>query len=292
MVEFRDDFDHPELDESVWFPYYLPAWSSRALTRASYRISDSTAASVISVDRGLWCPDEHPEPIRVSGIQSGSYSGPVGTAAGQQRFREDLRVREQQPRFEGWLASSGTVSIRCRMQLSPRSMAAMWLSGFEEHPDDSGEIRVFEVFGRSLEGDHSAEVGVGVRKLHDPRLVDDLVTPRVEVDVSKFHTYAVAWNVQSANFFVDEVQVHLCTAAVHLCHASDAGRVRFPGLEYRPRRSPRALVRHRLGRRGPAAGNVLTCAQADTSLGVGEQRLYCRPLARRVELPTVRMVPR
>jgi hypothetical protein len=212
VVEFRDDFDHPELDESVWFPYYLPAWSSRALTRASYRIFDSQLRLFISDDRGLWCPDEHPEPIRVSGIQSGNYSGPVGTTAGQQRFREDLRVREQQPRFEGWLPSSGTVSIRCRMHLSPRSMAAMWLSGFEEHPHDSGEICVVEVFGRSVEGEHSAEVGVGVKKLRDPRLVHDFVTPRVGIDVSKFHTYAVAWNRRSADFFIDEVQVHSSTA--------------------------------------------------------------------------------
>jgi beta-glucanase (GH16 family) len=90
-------------------------------------------------------------------------------------------------------------------------MAAMWLSGFEEHPDDSGEICVVEVFGRSVE-DHSAEVGVGVKQLHDPRLVHDFVTPRIEIDVSEFHTYAVAWNAQAADFFVDEVQVHSCAA--------------------------------------------------------------------------------
>jgi hypothetical protein len=229
VVEFLDDFDDPELDQSVWFRYYLPAWSSRAVTRASYRISESQLCLFISVDRGLWCPDEHPEPIRVSGIQSGSYSGPVGTTAGQQRFRDDLRVREQQPRFEGWLPSGGTVSIRCRMQLSPRSMAAMWLSGFEEHPDDSGEICVVEVFGRSLEGDRSAEVGVGVKKLHDPRLVDDFVTPRLDIDVSKFHTYTVAWKFERADFFVDEVQVHSCTAPPTYAMQAMLAVFDFPG---------------------------------------------------------------
>jgi Glycosyl hydrolases family 16 len=211
VIEFRDDFDHPGLDESVWFPYYLPAWSSRARTRASYRIAESQLTLFIPIDRGLWCPDEHPEPLRVSGIQSGSYSGPVGTTSGQQRFRDDLRVREQQPRFEGWLPSTGTAAIRCRMQLSPRSMAAMWLAGFEEQPDDSGEICVVEVFGRSVE-DHSAEVGVGVKKLHDPRLVHNFVTPRIEVDVSELHTYAVEWNAHAADFYVDDMQVHSCAA--------------------------------------------------------------------------------
>jgi hypothetical protein len=229
VVEFRDDFDLPDLDQSVWFPYYLPAWSSRALTQASYRIAESELRLSIPTDRGLWCPDEHLEPIRVSGIQSGSYSGAVGTAAGQQRFREDLRVREQQPRFEGWLPSSGTVAIRCRMQLSPRSMAAMWLSGFEEHPDDSGEICAVEVFGRSVREDHSAEVGVGVKKLHDPRLVDDFVTPRVEIDVSEFHTYAVAWDDENADFFVDETHVHSSAAPPTYAMQAMLAVFDFPG---------------------------------------------------------------
>ena len=161
MIEFRDDFDLDDLDESVWFPHYLPAWSSRQLTRACYRVADSHLSLSIPADRMLWCPDEHPEPLRVSGIQSGSYSGPAGSRLGQQRFRDDQVVHEQQPRLEGWLPSSGRVAIRCRMHLSPRSMAAMWLAGFEENPDDSGEICVVEVFGRSVQENRAAEIGVG-----------------------------------------------------------------------------------------------------------------------------------
>lgn len=210
MIEFRDDFDHDDLDESVWFPHYLPAWSSRELTRASYRIADSQLSLFIPTDRALWCADEHPEPLRVSGIQSGSYSGPAGSRAGQQKFRNDQVVHEEQPRFEGWLPSSGRVAIRCRMDLSSRSMAAMWLAGFEEDPDDSGEICVVEVFGRSVQGNRTAEIGVGVKRLHDPRLVDDFVAPPLEIDVSEFHTYEVQWNADAARFSVDELQVHAC----------------------------------------------------------------------------------
>ena len=96
------------------------------------------------------------------------------------------------------------------MDLSRRSMAAMWLSGFEEHPDDSGEICVVEVFGRSVQQDRSTEVGVGVKKLHDPRLVHNFTAPRLDIDVSDFHTYSVEWNTRSAAFFVDEEHVHSC----------------------------------------------------------------------------------
>lgn len=211
VAEFRDDFAQASLDESVWFPYYLPAWSSQELTRACYRLAGSCLSLFVPTDRGLWCADEHPEPLRVSGIQSGSYSGEVGTTAGQQRFRDGLVVRERQPRHEGWLPSSGRAAIRCRMHLSHRSMAAMWLSGFEEHPDDSGEICVVEVFGRSVRDERSAEVGLGVKKLHDPRLVHDFVAPRLDVDVSDFHTYAVEWDAETAVFLVDGQRVHACT---------------------------------------------------------------------------------
>jgi hypothetical protein len=207
-MPFREDFDDDELDLSVWLPHYLPAWSSREETRASYSLADSCLQLVIPTRAGRWCPQEHPEPLRVSGIQSGNHSGPVGTTAGQQRFRDDLTVRQEQPRFEGWLPSSGPVAIRCRMRLSARSMAAMWLSGFEDDPDDAGELCVVEIFGRSLDLGGSAEVGVGVKKLYDPRLTHDFVAPRLPIDVTAFHTYAVDWDAGHASFSVDGTEVH------------------------------------------------------------------------------------
>ncbi len=33
------------------------------------------------------------------------------------------------------------------MDLSPRSMASLWMSGLEDEPDRCGEICVFEIFG-------------------------------------------------------------------------------------------------------------------------------------------------
>jgi hypothetical protein len=217
-MAFRDDFEDDRLDRSVWFPHYLPAWSSQERTRASYRLDGSCLQLYVPSDTGLWCAEEHPDPLRVSGIQSGNRSGPAGTTAGQQRFKDHLAVREEQPRFEGWLPSSGRVAIRCRMRLSARSMAAMWLSGFEDDPADAGELCVVEIFGRSVDQGSvdqgsvdqcgSAEVGVGVKKLYDPRLVQDFVAPRLPIDITAFHTYAVEWDAGEAMFLVDGAEVH------------------------------------------------------------------------------------
>ena len=122
-MAFRDDFDRPDLDTEVWLPHYLPAWSSRAQTRASYRLEDSCLVLDVPVDHPVW--PIHQPPLRVSAVQSGSWSGPVDSVFGQQRFEEGQLVREEQPRFEGWLPATGHVEIRCRMTLSPRSMGAV-----------------------------------------------------------------------------------------------------------------------------------------------------------------------
>jgi len=211
---FSDRFAGPALDTSVWLPHYLPAWSSRAATAASYHLGGAGLVLDVPVDHPRWCPDDHEPPLRVSGIQSGSWSGPARSPYGQQRFKPGLEVREQQPRFEGWLPGSGRVAITARMSLSHRSMAALWLSGFEDDAEQlrCGEICVFEVFGRALgtASDPSAEVGVGIKPFRDPALVDDFATPRLSIDVTQDHTYAVEWDADEAVFTVDDEVVRRC----------------------------------------------------------------------------------
>ncbi len=203
-----DDFDGTNIDRTVWLAHYLPAWSSLDRTAARWAIADSVLTLTIPVDHPRWCPEEHPEPLRVSGIQSGNRSGPVGSADGQQRFRDGLVVREAQPRFVGWLTSCGRLEIRMRMELSPRSMAAMWLAGFEERPLDAGELCVVEVFGRSIDPGRSAEIGMGVKAISPPDR--RLHRTRLDVDVAEYHTYAVEWDAATARFGVDGHTERIC----------------------------------------------------------------------------------
>lgn len=209
-----EDFDGPELDRGRWLPHYLPAWSSRAATAASYRLGDSLLVLDVPVGHPIWCPGDHEPPLRVSGIQSGSWSGPLGSTRGQQRFREGQLVQEAQGRFEGWLPSRGRVAIRARMRLSPRSMAALWLSGVEDDPGQlhCGELCVFEVFGQALDDGPapSAEVGMGIKAFRDPALTQDFAAPRLPIDVTQLHTYAVEWDELLAVFEVDDIEVRRC----------------------------------------------------------------------------------
>jgi hypothetical protein len=210
VAPLAEEFDGPDLDTSVWLPHYLPAWSSREQTRASYRLADGCLVLDLPPDTGHWCPDDHPTPLRLSGIQSGSYSGPVGSTAGQQPFLEGQTVKQAQERFEGHLQGQGHLEIRCRMTLSARSMAAFWLVGLEDRPERCGEICVTEVFGRSVDPGRSAEVGMGLHAFRDPDLTEDFAATRLEIDVAGLHTYAVDWDADQAVFSVDGEPVRRC----------------------------------------------------------------------------------
>jgi len=201
-VSFRDDFEGRELDRSVWIPHHLPQWSSRAESAATYEVVRSELRLSIPPGQDLWCPVEHEVPLRVSGIQSGVFSGEVGTTVGQQPFRDGLRVREAQPTQWGWTPHFGVLEVRARMELTARSMASVWMIGVEDEPQRSGEICLFEVFGDAIDRSGTA-VGMGIHPFRDPSLDDDFATPRQPIDVTDFHVYAADWRPGRVDFFID-----------------------------------------------------------------------------------------
>ena len=201
--DVADDFDGADLDLAVWVPHYLPAWSSRAETAATYELRDSCLHLTVPPGQGLWCGGDHRPAMRVSGVQSGNASGPVGSTVGQQPYREGLVVREEQPPQWGWTPRGGRLEMRARFVLSPRSMAAWWMVGLEDRPERSAEICVAEVFGDAVVPGESGAVGMGLHPFRDPDVAEDFAAVRLPVDVAEFHTYAVDWTPERATFLVD-----------------------------------------------------------------------------------------
>lgn len=207
-LSFADDFDGPDLDLTVWLPHYLPAWSSRATTRATYAVRDSCLTLRIPPEQGLWCEGVHEPPLRVSAVQSGNFSGPVGSTVGQQPVVAGALVREEQPAHWGWTPVGGYLEMRARASVSSRSMVAFWLVGLEDQPDRCAEICVAEMFGNAITHptpEHPATMGVGagVHPFRDPRIRDDFAVVQVEADIGEFHDYAVDWTADAVSFFVD-----------------------------------------------------------------------------------------
>ncbi|MCY1141293.1 glycoside hydrolase family 16 protein [Actinoplanes sp. Pm04-4] len=191
-------FESTELDRSVWVPWYLPHWSSRAASAATYEVGGGELRLSISADQPLWAEGVHETPLRVSGIQSANFSGPAGSTVGGQPFLTDQQVREEQGEFWGYTPLYGDIEIRMRATITPRSMAAFWLSGIETAPELSGEICVMEVFGTDPQA-----IGMGLHRFRDPRLTEEWATVTRPIDVAAFHTYGVSWRPDSLVFTVD-----------------------------------------------------------------------------------------
>jgi hypothetical protein len=205
-------FDSPRLDPSVWVTSYLPAWSSYAAAAATYELTTSGLRLTIPPEQGLWCPDRHTPPLRVSAVQTGSWSGPVGSTQGQAPFIEGLTVREQQPTTWGYTPHFGRLEVELSARIGPRSMFSAWLIGLEDDPRRCGEICLIEVFGDTL-CDGGAAVGCGIKAFRDPALTQEFSADWWPIDVSSRHVYAVDWRPGRVEYFLDGERIRTTSQA-------------------------------------------------------------------------------
>jgi hypothetical protein len=202
---FRDGFATGRLDPARWIPAYLPQWTTPDRSAARYRFEDGRLVLEISAETGPWCPD-HDGEVRVSSIQTGVRSGPLGSADGQHRFADGLTVVTAQEPRPLFVPRSGRIAVRAAALADPRAMVAFWMIGFEDRPEDSGELLVMEIFGRDVGTDRAA-VGMGVRPHHDPRLVDDFGQVEVDLDATEPHDYVIDWTPDGVTWSVDGREV-------------------------------------------------------------------------------------
>lgn len=204
-LELEDTFDADELDPTTWVPHYLPQWSSSDRSAARYSVGGGELRLRVDADQPPWCPDLDGE-LRVSSLQTGVRSGPLGSAEGQHRFHPDAVVTEVQPARRLYTPQYGVVELRARASTDPRAMVALWMVGFEDTPEQSAEICVCEIFGHEVAPDR-ALVGMGVHPFGDPGITDDFEKVPVDVDATEPHDYAVEWTPERVRFFVDGEQV-------------------------------------------------------------------------------------
>lgn len=201
-LEFEDDLQ--TLDDTKWLPYYLPQWASREHTRARLE----PGALLIAEDQLPWAP-QYDGALRVTNLQSGVRSGPVGSGDGQLRFRDDLVVSGEQEPQQLYTPTYGLVEVKARAIADTNCMVALWMIGFEATPEQSGEICVMEIFGKEV-AEGTALVGMGIHPWHDPNLYDDFDKIEVAGDVTQPHLYSVEWMPGQTNFYINETLVKSC----------------------------------------------------------------------------------
>jgi hypothetical protein len=221
-----ETFSAGELDSSRWIAHYLPHWTTPERSAARYRLVDEGLELAIEADQLAWGEEEGE--LRVSNIQSGTWSGPLGSGRGQHRHTEGVVVRSPQRSQPLFTPTGGRFEATLRACPDPTTMLAFWLVGFEEaSSDDSGEICVVELFGDSIRAG-SATLSVGVKAHHDPRLRDDMVRVPVALDATAWHTYAADWLADEIVFSVDDVEIHRVTQVMDYPMQIMVGIFEFP----------------------------------------------------------------
>ncbi|KAL5331890.1 hypothetical protein ACEPPN_001429 [Leptodophora sp. 'Broadleaf-Isolate-01'] len=210
-LEFCERFTERTLSTSRWIPHYLPHWTTPERSVARYALNAGELNLQILAEQPAWLPSD--SMLRVSNLQTGSFSGPLGSNRGQSRHRSDLVVQTPQPTVRLYAPNSpARVEATLRATADPTCMLAFWLYGFEEtSAEESGEICVVELFGDRTGSGGSrvgAELSIGVKKHSDPNLKDEMEEIVIDgFDACEWHTYGAEWDTNEVRFYVDAMMV-------------------------------------------------------------------------------------
>jgi hypothetical protein len=186
--DVEDDFAGA-LSSDLWVEHYLPHWTTPDRSAArSDAVPGGGRQLRIDADQPDWRPED--APLRVSNLQTGTFSGPRGT----HRHRPDgLVVRTPTPTRLLWAPSSGRIDITVSATREADCMLAVWLVGTEHMaPQHAGELCVFEIDADAI-GAGASRARCGIKAHDDPRLTTDMAEARIPVDASRPHTWTAVW---------------------------------------------------------------------------------------------------
>lgn len=204
-LDFDDEFSGDDLNRRKWLPFHLPQWSSRERAAANYRLHDGNLILQITEEQQPWCP-EFDGLNRCSSIQTGVFSGPVGSKIGQHRFSQACIVRERQESVRTYTPQYGYFELRAKGLDTPTNHVAFWMIGYEDSPEKSAEIAIMEIFGKHVSAD-SSRVGYGVHPWSDPAIRNEFYEDLFQIDATRYHIYAAEWTPTHIDVFIDNHKI-------------------------------------------------------------------------------------
>lgn len=126
--DLDDDFS-AGLSSRRWLASYLPHWTTPERARSHYGIVKGGIELRIDADQPDWRLED--APLRASNLQTGVYSGPVGSQVGTHRHRAGLDVRTETPQTLLFAPPRGRIEITVSASRAINCMLAAWLVGTE-----------------------------------------------------------------------------------------------------------------------------------------------------------------
>ncbi|PTT16860.1 hypothetical protein DBR36_12005 [Microbacterium sp. HMWF026] len=191
-ADLDDDFATGAPDPSRWVSAYLPQWTTRERAAARWNAEPNGIRLRIDDDQPHWRPED--APLRVSNLQTATFSGPLGSTRGMHRHRTDgLTVHTEVPTSLLFAPSRGRVDVTISASTDSGAMVAAWLVGTEHlSADDAGEICIFEIDAEAI-GTQTTRARIGIKAHHDTRLTTDMNEERLPIDARRPHTWTVIW---------------------------------------------------------------------------------------------------
>ena len=188
--DIEDNFTNG-IRSDLWVAHYLPHWTSTDRSGARFEQRPNGLVLKIEEDQLDWRVED--APLRVSSLQTGTFSGPPGSRRGTHRHRPDnLRVRTATPTRLLWAPSTGRVDLTIKATQDSDCMVAAWLVGTEHLSDsDSGEVCIFEIDAAAVGPTTRARTGI---KAHGDRtLKTDVSEIELPFDATRSHTWTAIW---------------------------------------------------------------------------------------------------
>jgi len=201
VLDFSDEFAKNTLDKSKWLPYYLPQWSSKEKTATNYVIDKDQLILKIDEDQQPWSKEFNGE-VKVSSLQTGVFSGELGSTIGQHRFTDKCLVREPQQTQKLYTPQYGYFEVRAKALSYNNNVCAFWMIGFEDEPNKSGEICIMEIKGWNVK-ERRALNGYGIRSFADTTLENEFFEDEFEIHATAFNIYAAEWFPDRIEFYIN-----------------------------------------------------------------------------------------
>ena len=202
---FEDEFDGEALDTARWVPRYLSSWTKDpGLAEPTYAMENGLMRLRIFAETQPWCPEYDGKTV-VSGFTTGDRNA-LHNWNGTNVVRNPVDMQATH------LNQYGYYEIRAKGQPGSARHVAWWLLGFEDVPEESAEIDIFELLGNNAH-----KVPVNFHAWNDPDAPDgggfSYTNNKMDFH-DEFHIYGFDWiegggqgsNPDRMEFYVDGVK--------------------------------------------------------------------------------------